>query len=81
MSCHACKHVGRSYDGNPFAPPGHDCHARMFACSTCGARWHQYNDHFHLWRDLPKDAIVSLIITDDNIVLADADDARPDYPD
>lgn len=80
MSCHACNHVGESHQDDPFVPPGADNRARMFACSHCGARWHQYNYHYHLWRELPADGI-SLMITATDVVVMCATDAGPEYPD
>lgn len=47
-SCPICEKAQGSYDEKPFLPPRGTVHDGTFVC-TCGQRWWQYNDHFHLW--------------------------------
>lgn len=52
MPCDKCKDIARSYDGNPFVPPGGSCNDKTHRC-LCGATYWQFNDYYHLWREVP----------------------------
>ena len=55
MACSRCRDAEHSYSEKPFRPPGGSVHDRTFTCS-CGQRWWQYNDYYHLWSTVNDDA-------------------------
>lgn len=48
-NCQNCKNFRHSHEGNPAVPPGGSCNDAYHVCPICGARWWQFNNHFHLW--------------------------------
>ncbi len=52
MACDKCKDIRDSYDGKPFVPPGGSRNDETYKCS-CGATYWQFNNYYHLWREVP----------------------------
>jgi hypothetical protein len=61
MSCSICSPAENSYNGKPFCPPTGSVNDRTFTCS-CGQRWWQYNDYYHLWSMVDDDETFSNIL-------------------
>ena len=48
-NCKNCASLRNSYDRAPAVPIGGTCNTIHHTCPICGARWWQFNTHFHLW--------------------------------
>ena len=52
--CWCTETIGHSCSIRPAVPPGGGVNDLFYECD-CGRRWLQFNDHFHLWKEVKSD--------------------------
>ena len=74
--CKECSSLEHSHSKKPAVPNGGDCQDLIHLCISCGRRWWQFNNHFHLWKHVTSKAEWNILRR--SAILAEAGFAIPE---